>query len=919
MSHSVTIGDRSRLLVTTALVAPALFGYGYRRAEAACVTTGGGTYVCSGAETVPQIIISNDADVTFGAGATIDTRVGGGDAISILGLGNIRLVNAAGGVIPATSLGIAGATNGIRVFSTGDNGATPGSVFVSTNAGVYGNQFGIAAYNNGSSALTISAVDVTGANDHGIAANNSGSELSITTTGAVQGGRKGIEAINSGSGPLTISAASVAGTSEDGIYATNSGTNLSITTTGAVQGGLNGIYARNAGSGTLEISAAAATGTGNDGIFANNSGTDLTITTTGAVQGNRFGIYARNAGGGTTEITVAAGASVTGGTFSITTDNGPSSSDTINLSGTLHGNAAFGGGDDTVNLEATAGFGAGTILDGGADNDQIVLSGMGDGSLDGATHTNFEMLDMSGSGTWTLTGAHNFATSVSSNSGTLNLSDMSTLISPTVTSAADLAIAGAGAIGGANIVGNFVQTATGTFLVDVDAPSGASDQLTVSGTAGLAGTVRPNFLNPIAATGSATILTAAGGVTNNGLTLAALSPVVAASLSTPNANDVVLDYAIDFTMTTPTPTTQTLATSGLNRNQMEIGNALNSALSGGGGSLSPLFNALLMGITDLDAYLDALNQLSPEIYENAQITSFFAAEEFANDLLSCQVLGSGIAEGECLWARPQGRSFDRDADSQTMGYDGTTAGISVGGQVAITPNWFVGAALGYDRSSVENNNGSESQINRYSIGGAIKYQAGPLYLAGTLSGGVGGEDVTRPISFGGLTGLAQSDHDTTHFAGLVRAAYLFDMGGWYAKPLVDVNVTHLDSDGFTETGAGAANLTVAGDTETIYSVTPAIELGTEFRTSAAVIRPFVKAGATFFDDNDTSLSARFAGALIGTGNFTIVTEIDDVMADIEAGITALHDDGSTLSVVYEGRIGATTEQHGLMLKGSVKY
>ena len=92
----------------------------------------------------------------------------------------------------------------------------------------------------------------------------------------------------------------------------------------------------------------------------------------------------------------------------------------------------------------------------------------------------------------------------------------------------------------------FVQTQTGTFAVDIDGQAGTSDQIVVSDTARLAGVVTVNVTSlPAIAAESYIILTAANGVTNNGLGVSA-SPALHATLMFPDPNTVELGIAVDF-------------------------------------------------------------------------------------------------------------------------------------------------------------------------------------------------------------------------------------------------------------------------------------------------------------------------------------------------------------------------------------
>jgi len=475
-----------------------------------------------------------------------------------------------------------------------------------------------------------------------------------------------------------------------------------------------------------------------------------------------------------------------------------------------------------------------------------------------------------------------------------------------------LSAGGSAAVGATAITGNFTQNTGGILLNTIDQSANTSDLVTVTGTGTLAGNVQVEVINPTLGAQTHTIFSATGGTTDNGIELLA-SPALNATLTYPNANDVVISTNLDFTA----------PGQGLSPNQNSLTNNLNQVSAAGGGDVEPILTTLLEGSIALDEYKSLLNELLPEVFLNAQTNTLFGAEEFGNNLLSCGQLGTGndfIAEGQCYWGAIEVRGVDRDGTANAIGYDSYAQSISMGIQVAVAPNWYLGGALGTEAGGLETDTGVDSDNVGFHAGGVLKYVDGPLLLAGGLSGGVSSYDTTRRITTGGLGLTATSDQDILWTGAQFRAAWLVDAGDWYAKPLVDVNITHLDRDGFTEEGGGAANLTVEGDEETYLSVTPAIEFGGAFTVSEDVTaKPFLKTGVSFYSDDHAGLNARFTGAPAGVLGFTTSSELDDVFADVEAGFTLFKTDGSSLTLGYEGRYGEDTQSHGGMLKARLAF
>ncbi|MEM1049255.1 MAG: autotransporter domain-containing protein [Pseudomonadota bacterium] len=750
-----------------------------------------------------------------------------------------------------------------------------------------------------------------------------GGSVTVTQTGNISTAEffaRGINIGATGGGSVTIrQTGTVSTTGRDGeairgfaytgggVEITQTGT---ITTTGP---DANGINANTFGGGSVTVNQTGditVSGLDASAVLATAPGATATVTLAGGTtqggSGNGAGV-AFSTTAGTTNIlnveeahTVSAlsGTAVLGGAGAETINNRGTIVGTLSLgdgndgffnAGTFTGTADLGDGDNIVSNTSPTSFNG--VLTTGAGNDTVTNSGAFTGTFDLGGGTN---------------AFNNVAGGVLNSGASLSAGAGNTLIN-----SGTLSPGGSNAIQTTALAGNLVQNSGGLFLIDVDPSAGTGDLVTVTGTANLAGTVQTNFINPVVGPRSQTILTAAGGTIDNGLAVGPLSPAVQASLSFPNANDVVLTYSIDF------------SADGLSPDSTSVADSLNTALTAGGGGLDPLLVPLLNNVFSIDAYQNALNQLLPEVYLNTETATLFSSEDFIENLFSCRLAGqnhTALSEGECLWARPQGRFFDRDSDNKTIGFDEIASSLAAGAQVAVARNWFAGFALGYERAALDTDTGAEADSNRFSGGLSLKFQAESFMLGAAISGGLSGNNTERPISFAGFSGMAESNYAIKTLSGQARAAYVFQLRDWFAKPMVDVTATYLSRDGVTETGAGAANLAIGGSDDVFFSVTPALEIGGDFALSdTSTLRPYVRAGVSFYTDSDHGLAASFVNAPAGTNAFSITSDFDDVFADIAAGATAFFDNGSTLGLSYEGLISSDTRQHGISLKGTIAF
>jgi uncharacterized protein with beta-barrel porin domain len=89
--------------------------------------------------------------------------------------------------------------------------------------------------------------------------------------------------------------------------------------------------------------------------------------------------------------------------------------------------------------------------------------------------------------------------------------------------------------------------------------------------------------------------------------------------------------------------------------------------------------------------------------------------------------------------------------------------------------------------------------------------------------------------------------------------------------------------------------------------------------NVSVWRPFVRGGATWQDTGSFLLSSEFFDAPQGVSPFTISTKVDQVLADVAAGVDVINASGAVLRVQYDGKFAQNTQLNSVSLKGSVPF
>lgn len=636
--------------------------------------------------------------------------------------------------------------------------------------------------------------------------------------------------------------------------------------------------------GILALSAAVnagATGTAQAGDVVVTSSGDLSVTGVGSI-GIAAVSLAMGAGAahGDVSVTIASG-SVTGG------------------SGGGAGIVVASGGQSTITNFGTVSALSGTAIVGSPGRDVIENWGTIVGNVDlnmGANAFNNHASGVFAPGHFSIIGPG----SVLTNAGTL-------------------APGGAGSIADTLMIGRLVQTVGGRYAVDVNFATGAADRVSLVGlgsAATLAGTV---VVTPIAGALGAGfahqfhILSADGGVTDGGITAVDTAVIDYSLIFDANGEDVHLGAAIDFQ-----------GRGQLNANQAGIANVFNAIQAAGSdASTAAVMQALMALPTEAELAL-AYDQLSPEVYGAHRTEALLASEQFASEMMSCRVADGGraaaIREGECLWARARARDLDVDRTAGNVGAQSRVGSFSAGLQVAPAADWRVGVAIGYDLVSLATSSGASSDGDRTNVGAVVKYNPGPFLFAAGAAAGWGAFDTDRSIAFGGFAAAARSSSDTDYVSGWLHAAYLAEQGSWYLKPLVDARLTQIDFSGARESGGGGVGLAVAGAEDTVFSVSPALEIGTELRfDTLSVWRPFVRVGMTWLDEPSFATGAAFAAVPAAIPGFETVTKMDDVLLDVSAGVDVIDTAGVAMRVQYDGRFGSDTSQNSVSLKGSVPF
>ncbi len=505
--------------------------------------------------------------------------------------------------------------------------------------------------------------------------------------------------------------------------------------------------------------------------------------------------------------------------------------------------------------------------------------------------------------------------------------------------------------------GDYDQQAGSTLAVTLSADDGDSDLLDVTGNVTLAAgsTIRATPLGDgfIRNGQTFTAIQAGGTLTDNGVEVETDSATVTVSF---NPDSDTGDGSFEIILFRAADAYANAADAG---NNQAIGLALDGLQAGAeaapGGDIGRLLGRLdTFGAADYNA---ALVQLSPERYNALTVTGFQNAETFSltqSSYLATRRLGvdaafSGGAAGPPRtgslglsfddpvilasafagmrqeappaeqqepeepgarlgnYVKLQGIFVNQDPTENRTGFDSNSFGGQVGVDINLTRELIMGVAFGYLSTDVDLEEGlGELSDNGVRAGPYLSWTFGNVYVDGSVTFAYHLYDGDRNIPALGL--VASSDYEGYDLSGYLGLGYHHEIArDVYLTPAASVQYSWFTFDGFTEEGAGAANLVV--QERDSYSLRSRLGLNLSSHVDWGWrLFPYVFAGWEHEFGDDDPIDAAFAA---GSTPFIIDTGVraEDAVY-YGGGVNVLLKDNVSAFIRVEGTAAGDTDATG---------
>ncbi len=489
---------------------------------------------------------------------------------------------------------------------------------------------------------------------------------------------------------------------------------------------------------------------------------------------------------------------------------------------------------------------------------------------------------------------------------------------------------GVGSIATSKISGLVLQNPDGNTTVDFDF-DGGNDLIVINDAAGgfFQGSVRPNPIGgtPTSGTrGRLSFLRSGSALAIGDVTVASTATVDYGLQQSTNGQGrevALLTYAVDYTPWDGSAAAQAKVPGSvrekLNSNHTNFGNSIDGAIAVQSPETSDFVTDLtdfLLTTEDVETLFDSYDRFAPgEIFAPSD-TALFSSLRFSENLNSCPKQGSEgrvtfTQQGSCLWLQASGGGIDRQRTGDSIEYDETLFGFSLGGQTALGNGFFAGLAFGYENSNLSNDRFS-GDGSRFQGGISVKKEIEATTLSASFSGGVGSYDLSRGVITPSGTVTADSSPNTNWVSAHARVSQVYDVTEeLYLKPWFDVGVDHQWQGAYSETGAGDYGLNVGAFDQTLVTLNPMLEVGGGFEIFGAQANASAAAGLlAIVSGRDRSTDVSLLGFGAGGPTYAVSDQVRPLFADIGANLEIVVHERAVVSLGGQALLAGNQQEYG---------
>jgi uncharacterized protein with beta-barrel porin domain len=330
-----------------------------------------------------------------------------------------------------------------------------------------------------------------------------------------------------------------------------------------------------------------------------------------------------------------------------------------------------------------------------------------------------------------------------------------------------------------------------------------------------------------------------------------------------------------------------------------------AALTSTGFTIAPAYSA--MGFESARGHVAAITGLAPiDGGDAAAVSQGGGAQSW---LLGGNLYGLASLGGSAA---------TYDATSASIGYDVDAASFTVGVENRLNANASVGFAVGGTTSTAEAAEGlGDVEMTGLSL---IGFARSNMDNGASVKALFGYQDASYDSTRNVLDQTATGSTDGSQTFGAVEASYLRDLGGFAVGPMGSIAFYNVTVDGFTETGAGALNLTVEEQTGSTFMGSIGVKGEYAMPSTSGQNKLTGSVAYSSMSSDDLVITTGFEG--LPTASFPIDGRDDDFV-EVNLGFESLISSNTArdirIEAGYGGAFGDTYERHGFQIGMNVQF
>ncbi|MBI9110569.1 autotransporter outer membrane beta-barrel domain-containing protein [Maridesulfovibrio ferrireducens] len=269
--------------------------------------------------------------------------------------------------------------------------------------------------------------------------------------------------------------------------------------------------------------------------------------------------------------------------------------------------------------------------------------------------------------------------------------------------------------------------------------------------------------------------------------------------------------------------------------------------------------------------------------------------------------------------RVLGRTGSMDTHGGYDGYDYDSIIMSGGYDKVINDGFLIGISGGYAKTDADykDTGSSSSDMKSYTMGLYGTLFTDAWYVDTTIAGAYNKYELNRRISFLGRTATADPNGYT--MTAKSSGGYKYELDGYGITPMVSMEYTRFHQDGYTESGAGSANLVMENIDSNFLESGLGVKFDRAWDTDFGQIIPEISAMWIHeWLSQDRNITTSMTG-MPGTGFSQLTAETAKDSCRFGVGVRAVHEKGMSLTLRYQGDVEEHAVSQSLMCEAQLAF